>query len=341
MRAESSPTYSVVAVVFWLALTTSTAVVAALKGHEKLRPWSVPPVTKHEQHRHRDFLDHQCESLARVLERLRGGGGSSSGYNPDEWTDTTPTTPTGRQNNYLEEDYHADDSYAAARRRPEIDRRYGGTNSRSEEDYDDYGRGPPPRGRSSSGTSSVVLPKIIQQGDRKIGLLLLATGLSTTILGIALFMNSTLLRLGNLLLIAGVPMTLGPTRTIGYFVKPEKMRSTVCLALGILLVFAGHPIFGIVLEVFGLLNLFGNMFPILMVFAKQMPVIGPLLKSLTSPSKQSARARNGSGRDDDYYYDDYGGGRASNDEQRSRAPQQHYYDDDYRDSEGSSSASYQ
>lgn len=291
------------------ALTTTTA---TGKAHA-LRRWSLPPVTKQ---RNRDFID-RCESLAHVLERLRGG---SSSYDPEEWT--TPTAPTTGRRKY-EEDH--DDSYS--RRQPKNDR----YSSRYEEDYDDYGRGRPPNSSSSSGGGlSAAVPKILKQGDRKIGLLLLASGLSATFLGFALFMNRTLLRLGNLLFIVGVPMTLGPTRTIGYFAKPEKMRATLSLALGIFLVFVGHPLFGIALEVFGLLNLFGNMFPILMVFVKQIPFIGPLLKPSNNRPKSKTSGR---GRYDDYY-DDYGGG------QRQAPPQQNYYDEDYRDDDGSSAPHY-
>ncbi|EEC42866.1 predicted protein, partial [Phaeodactylum tricornutum CCAP 1055/1] len=112
---------------------------------------------------------------------------------------------------------------------------------------------------------------------RKVGLTLLASGIMVTMLGISLFFNKTLMRLGNLLFIAGVPVTLGPSRTMGYFLQPQKTRATVCLVLGILLVFFGHPVFGMVLEAFGLLNLFGNMFPLLMAVVKQMPIVGNLM----------------------------------------------------------------
>jgi len=67
-------------------------------------------------------------------------------------------------------------------------------------------------------------------------------------------------------------------RTAGYFFQPKKARATACLTLGIILVFIGWPILGIILEAFGFLNLFGNMFPFAFAILKQMPIIGPLLK---------------------------------------------------------------
>jgi hypothetical protein len=194
-----------------------------------------------------------------------------------------------------------------------------------EQDPDDYdGRRSSSKQSSSrkskSGNSIMSsLPSIIQNGDRRIGFLLLGSGTVVTMMGITLFFQRTLMRLGNLLVIAGVPMTLGPQRTLGYFYDPQKMRATVCLAAGIFLVLvAGRPIPGIALEIFGLLNLFGNMFPVVLAVLKTMPVIGPLLsgKSSSGGSNNNSRRSNNSNNnysrerqrpDDDYYYEGNGG----------------------------------
>mmetsp|Transcript_9271 Transcript_9271/g.23048 ORF Transcript_9271/g.23048 Transcript_9271/m.23048 type:complete len:311 (-) Transcript_9271:114-1046(-) len=175
--------------------------------------------------------------------------------------------------------------------------------------YDD--RGPSDKGRGF-GPSSFSMPDVIKRGNRKIGLPLLGIGGALTILGASLFFNKTLMRLGNLFFVVGVPMTLGPGRTMGYFLQPKKARATGCLIAGITLVFIGWPIFGIILEVFGLLNLFGNMFPMAMMIIKQMPVIGPLLKGNAGKKNESNNDRGyGGGRDryddDDRYDDRYGG----------------------------------
>jgi Got1/Sft2-like family len=296
------------------------AFTTAATAHDLLS-WSLPSVPKQRYRDHRHFIDPR-ESLAVVLERVRGG--SSYNDNNDDWS---TYGAVGRNNNYEETE---EEAYSRRRRQPEDDRysRY------ADEAYDDYGRAPPPQ-RSSRSTSGIAnaLPKIIKQGDRKIGIALLASGLAITFLGISLFFNKTLLRLGNLLFIAGVPMTIGPTRTVGYFVRPEKMRATACLALGIFLVFVGQPVFGIILEVFGLLNLFANMFPIVIAIVQQMPVVGPLLTSANAKNnKKSYRKSNGRGQDD--YYDDYGG--RGYDDQGQQPAQQKYYDEDYREDEGSS-----
>jgi hypothetical protein len=152
------------------------------------------------------------------------------------------------------------------------------------------------------------MPEVIRTGNRQIGIPLLGIGAALTILGASLFFNKTLMRLGNLFFVAGVPMTLGPGRTAGYFFQPKKARATGCLALGLVLVFVGWPILGIVLEIFGLLNLFGNMFPVAFAILKQMPVIGDLLKGNVGGGRNGGNNYDNSSRrgdyDDDRYSDD-------------------------------------
>lgn len=149
------------------------------------------------------------------------------------------------------------------------------------------------------------LPRIFKNGDKRIGFALLGSGAVFTMLGVSLFFNKSLMRLGNLLFIAGVPITIGPGRTAGYFFQPKKSRATACLALGIFLVFIGSPVFGILLEIFGLLNLFGNMFPLLKMMIKTLPGVGSLLGDGGKGNRRDYDNRD-SYEDNQGYYDDYG-----------------------------------
>eukprot|EP00559_Dactyliosolen_fragilissimus_P000616 CAMPEP_0184864642 /NCGR_PEP_ID=MMETSP0580-20130426/15733_1 /TAXON_ID=1118495 /ORGANISM="Dactyliosolen fragilissimus" /LENGTH=254 /DNA_ID=CAMNT_0027363529 /DNA_START=302 /DNA_END=1066 /DNA_ORIENTATION=+ len=179
---------------------------------------------------------------------------------------------------------------------PEDHDRYGNNyySDRYEEDryYDDrYGRkddyrdSAPSRPRPKSSSISRVTD-VIRKGDKKIGMFLLGGSAVFTLLGISLFFNKSLMRLGNLLLISGVPMTIGPARTVGFFLQPKKARATGCLLAGVFLVMVGWPIFGIALEAFGLLNLFGNMFPMLMIILKQLPFVGSLFGKSNNSRRQ-------------------------------------------------------
>lgn len=149
---------------------------------------------------------------------------------------------------------------------------------------------------------------MLPAANRKVGFSCLGSGMAITLLGISLFFNKALLRLGNILFLIGIPLTIGPARTMAYFFQPKKVRATGCLAGGIFLVLAGHPIFGMALEVFGLLNLFGNMFPLLMMFLRSLPVVGDLIPEKKKATKSSRNSNSSGGnRDRQRRYDDYYG----------------------------------
>lgn len=159
--------------------------------------------------------------------------------------------------------------------------------------------------------TSSFLPKNlpgIPLPNRKVGVMMIGSGSAITILGVSLFFNKTLLRLGNVLFLLGVPLTIGVGRTMGYFLQPKKARATACLSCGMLLVLIGWPVLGIAMEFFGLLNLFGNMFPLLMMMARRIPFVGDILpdgskqkKKKASKSKYSRDEYDG---DRDYYGDE-------------------------------------
>jgi hypothetical protein len=166
---------------------------------------------------------------------------------------------------------------------------------------------------------------ILRNGNKKVGMILLGGGAVFTLLGISLFFNKTLMRLGNLLFIAGVPLFIGPGRTTGYFLQPKKARATGCLATGIFLVLVGWPVLGICLEAFGILNLFGNMFPVFMVLLKQMPIVGTVLKGGNSESKSKSKKAANSYRDSYRYDDDDEDDRYTNDGYRNGDVSDRYY----------------
>jgi len=247
--------------------------------------------------------------------RLRGGssysGDSGKGYYGDYRGDNNKADDyygsSSRDDSYYsdrpdyeEERYYQEDRYERNDRHDERDDNY----------RDDYSNSPRKsyRSRSSSSSSSFLpssLPGIIKP-NRKLGFTCLASGTAITFLGITLFFNKTLLRLGNVLFLLGIPLTIGPGRTMGYFLQPKKARATSCLVCGVFLVLVGYPVFGIALEIFGLLNLFGNMFPVLLMFLRSLPVVGDLFPDGKKKKKGKSSRDRRSYDDNDYdegYYD--------------------------------------
>lgn len=278
IRDRTNKSFAVQRGLFYVLLLSSSISGVSCRDTKKYGPWNMPSSFLSSQQGHSFMSD--CESLASFVWKVRGGGGREQDYYYDDSSSRPP--PPGR--------HYEDDE---------------------EGDYYDYKKSSKSDRRKASEPAFLAgVPSVIKNGDRRIGLGLLGSGSIITMLGISLFFNKTLMRLGNLLFIAGVPMTLGPSRTLGYFVKPEKFRATGCLALGIFLVFIGMPVFGIILEAFGILNLFGNLFPFVWAVAKNMPGIGPLLSGGNNNNKNNRRSRNDRysepNKEDYYYEDDYG-----------------------------------
>ncbi|KAH8108040.1 Got1-domain-containing protein [Cristinia sonorae] len=113
---------------------------------------------------------------------------------------------------------------------------------------------------------------------QKIGVALTTFGGLFMLLGVMLFFDGALLALGNLLFLSGLTLIIGPQKTFYFFARKQKLRGTVCFIGGILLVFFKWPFVGMVVETFGFLNLFGDFFPVILTFLRQLPVIGNVLR---------------------------------------------------------------
>eukprot|EP01090_Pellita_catalonica_P018849 TRINITY_DN621_c0_g1_i2.p1 TRINITY_DN621_c0_g1~~TRINITY_DN621_c0_g1_i2.p1 ORF type:complete len:111 (-),score=3.04 TRINITY_DN621_c0_g1_i2:291-623(-) len=93
--------------------------------------------------------------------------------------------------------------------------------------------------------------------NQKIGMLLTGFGLFFTFFGVVLFFDRGLLAIGNLLFLAGVTLVIGLKKTYSFFFQWRKIRGTVCFLGGIFLVIIGWAFVGMIIEVFGFINLFG------------------------------------------------------------------------------------
>ncbi|KAI0688040.1 Got1/Sft2-like family-domain-containing protein [Cytidiella melzeri] len=113
---------------------------------------------------------------------------------------------------------------------------------------------------------------------QKIGVALTTFGGVFMLLGVMLFFDGALLALGNLLFLSGLTLIIGPQKTFYFFARKQKLRGTACFIGGILLVFLKWPFIGVIVETFGFLNLFGDFFPVILTFLRQLPFIGNLLQ---------------------------------------------------------------
>ncbi|EJT97411.1 Got1-domain-containing protein [Dacryopinax primogenitus] len=112
---------------------------------------------------------------------------------------------------------------------------------------------------------------------QKIGVGLTSFGAFFLLLGVVLFFDGALLALGNVLFICGLTLIIGPKKTFYFFARRQKLRGTICFLGGIVLVFIKWPFVGMLVETLGFLNLFGDFFPVILTFLRQLPFIGNFL----------------------------------------------------------------
>eukprot|EP00286_Rhodomonas_abbreviata_P015516 CAMPEP_0181329572 /NCGR_PEP_ID=MMETSP1101-20121128/23380_1 /TAXON_ID=46948 /ORGANISM="Rhodomonas abbreviata, Strain Caron Lab Isolate" /LENGTH=238 /DNA_ID=CAMNT_0023438655 /DNA_START=276 /DNA_END=989 /DNA_ORIENTATION=+ len=99
--------------------------------------------------------------------------------------------------------------------------------------------------------------------QRKVGLGLVAVGILLSMLGFMLFMNRSLIGSGNLMIISGVVVLAGWSRTKEFLFQWERARGTGIFLFGVYLVLKGWARLGVLVELFGILNLFANFMPAL------------------------------------------------------------------------------
>lgn len=114
--------------------------------------------------------------------------------------------------------------------------------------------------------------------NQQIGILLTCLGLLFTTFGILLLFDRGLLAIGNLLFLSGVTLVIGFQKTIRFFFQRRKLKGSIPFLGGIVLVLFGRTFTGMIVEVFGFINLFGDFFPIVVAFLRRVPVVGNILE---------------------------------------------------------------
>ena len=114
--------------------------------------------------------------------------------------------------------------------------------------------------------------------NRKIGIFLTAIGMFFTFLGVIFFFDRGFLAIGNLAFLTGTVLIIGVQKMFRFFFQWHKLRGTIFFFAGILLIIVfGYTFVGLVVEAFGFVSLFGDIIPVALVVARQLPIIGPIL----------------------------------------------------------------
>lgn len=98
----------------------------------------------------------------------------------------------------------------------------------------------------------------------------------------------------QILFLIGLTLIIGTQKTLAFFARRQKWKGTLAFALGITLILMRWAFFGFLIELYGILVLFGDFFATIAGFAGGIPIVGPYIaKALTSLSGASAAANGG------------------------------------------------
>ncbi|CAG0915891.1 unnamed protein product [Notodromas monacha] len=113
---------------------------------------------------------------------------------------------------------------------------------------------------------------------QKIGVGLVCFGIGFFTLGIILMLDRALMAMGNILFIAGVGFVMGHQRLLAFFTDRQKIKGTLCFSGGVAFVLIGWPFVGMVVELYGSVLLFKHLIPMVLLWLRQVPVIGMILR---------------------------------------------------------------
>ncbi|DAA77902.1 TPA_exp: hypothetical protein A8136_5605 [Trichophyton benhamiae CBS 112371] len=122
------------------------------------------------------------------------------------------------------------------------------------------------------------MPSMWLTDTQKVGVVFCSGGSLFLFLGILMFFDRSLLAMGNILFLIGLPLILGPQKTLAFFARRQKLTGTVTFALGIFLILFRWPLIGFCVELYGLFVLFGDFLVTLGGFVGSIPVVGPYLR---------------------------------------------------------------
>mmetsp|Transcript_1577 Transcript_1577/g.2224 ORF Transcript_1577/g.2224 Transcript_1577/m.2224 type:complete len:140 (+) Transcript_1577:147-566(+) len=114
--------------------------------------------------------------------------------------------------------------------------------------------------------------------NAKIGTGLLALGVCFLFLGMIFLFDSAMLAIGDVLFLMGLTLTIGPSRTLRFFSRKDRLRGIISFFGGIFLVMVRWPVFGMICQFYGLVYLFGQFFPIAAQSMQDTPIIGDILR---------------------------------------------------------------
>lgn len=83
--------------------------------------------------------------------------------------------------------------------------------------------------------------------------------------------------MGNILFLLGLTIIIGPPKTLAFFARRQKWKGTLAFFSGLTLILMKWPLIGFLVELYGIVILFGDFLGTIAGFARNVPVIGPYI----------------------------------------------------------------
>jgi hypothetical protein len=81
----------------------------------------------------------------------------------------------------------------------------------------------------------------------------------------------------QILFLIGLTLIIGTTKTLAFFARKQKWKGTLAFCIGITLILMRWAFFGFVIELYGILVLFGDFFATIAGFVGGIPIVGPYI----------------------------------------------------------------
>lgn len=121
------------------------------------------------------------------------------------------------------------------------------------------------------------MPTMWLSDTQKIGVAFCSGGGLFLIGGVMMFFDRAMLAMGNILFLIGLTLIIGTTKTIAFFARSKQWKGTLAFTVGIGLILMRWAFIGFVIELYGILVLFGDFFATIAGFARAIPVVGPYI----------------------------------------------------------------
>lgn len=104
-------------------------------------------------------------------------------------------------------------------------------------------------------------------------------GITFYIFGLVFMFDRLFLLIGNLLFLVGASYSAGFFTLLMFFIKPSKIKGSICYFVGLFMILTGWALIGGLLQLFGIFHLFRDFIPQIYASSKYIPGIGPYICS--------------------------------------------------------------